>query len=93
MGSKFTIPKRRNSIVITYLPGDNIAWVDPIKSKYPKINFVFFEINVETTKILASRGFNTVPAIQYWPQGFQSMSVQGNFNAETLEADIKDFKF
>ena len=93
MGSKFTIPKKRNSIVITYLPGDNITWVDPIKKKYPNINFVFYEINAETTPILARRGFNTVPAIQYWPQGYQSLSVQGNFDAEILERDIQDFKF
>lgn len=89
MTSQYIIPKRINTIVITYLPGDDLTWAYTLKDKHPSINFLFFEINAKTTPILASRGFNTVPAIQYWPRGRQSFSVQGNFDIETIETDIK----
>lgn len=93
MTTNYIIPKNKNSIVITYLPDDDLTWAKSVQTKYPRINFIYFQITQLSAKILASRGFNTVPAIQYWPRGFQSYSVQGKLDSETLERDIAELKF
>ena len=87
------VPKGKNSIVITYFPGANLAWLDPVKSHHPNINFIFVEINAQTRNYLNTHGFISVPGAQFYPNGRQSLCLEGKIDATILEQEIKSFRF
>lgn len=87
------IPPGKNSIVIVYSPGYNLAWIEPLRVKYPNVNFILFEMNDLSRAMLRSRGFIGTPTARFYPNGNSAITIQGNLGPVPIERYIAAYKF